>query len=202
MTIDLSNIPNIEAIRPEATPFTMLAIQPAFKIDEEILNRHYQILQVTLHPDKYPKDSHEGRVAEAMLGWVNNAYAELKDPMKRARVLFRVSIIPVPGGENRTIDDPEIMEEALLVKEQLESARGHYEALSELCTFLGRQIDQLSEQFDTAFHHKNKKGMVQSYLRLSFFMKTVDDAKQAMFVIDQQEIQQLNEEKAYAAAIV
>ena len=105
---------DIEDIRPQATPFALLGVQPAFDLDEALLERHYVIMQNELHPDRFiGKPDVEMSGVRMMSAWVNAAYKKLKDPVLRAKALLRISGSKIPGEGDKTIIDPVILENAM-----------------------------------------------------------------------------------------
>ena len=167
-------------MQDDMNPFALLSVLPAYNLDWEMIDRTMSALQETLHPDLYPAGSHERDIADTMLSKINNAYVILKDPIQRARALFDVKNMSVPGEKGQTISDPEMMEEALLLKESLEAACFKNEFEDVLKT-LDMQKDTFEEQFNEAFLSDNKNNMNVAYIRLSFCIKTLNDAKALCF---------------------
>ncbi|MES2607351.1 MAG: Fe-S protein assembly co-chaperone HscB [Pseudomonadota bacterium] len=162
------------------TPFDLLSVKPAYLLDWCLLDHNLAALQETLHPDLYPNGSQERDIADSMSSAINNAYAILKDPIQRARALLSLSNISIPGENGKTINEPELMEEALSLKELLEEATIKNDFDTLLQTLSAKQCI-LEDQFNSAFLTNNKIGMQNAYVQLSFCIKTLNDAKNLCF---------------------
>jgi molecular chaperone HscB len=175
-----SIIENQNMMTSDVTPFALLSVEPAYHLDWSVVDCNLVSLQEILHPDLYPIGSEERSVADAMLSSVNNAYAVLKDPIQRARILLKLKNIGVPGENGETINDPEMMEEALLLKQFLEeaSAQNDFDSLFET---LNNQQKKIEELFNLALLANTENDMKDTYIRLSFCIKTHNDAKALCF---------------------
>ncbi len=159
-----------------ASPFALLSIAPTFVLDIEMVKRNYTLLQETLHPDRYPHQTKEAEVACLMASAINQAYAILRDPLRRAKALLSLKGCSIPGEDGQTIRDPRFMEEALTLKELLEEAQTP-ESCIHLIEILSQKQKQVDELFQAAFLANDLVGMSDAYIRLSFIVKTKSDAR-------------------------
>ena len=166
--------------KPEASPFELFEIEPLYTLDWNVIERRKALFQKTLHPDFYPVNSSEYEIASKKLALVNNAYAILKDPIRRAKALFSIADITIPGENGKTINDPKMMEEALSLKESLEVATIDND-FDNLFKTLAKQQKILEDSFNAAFLENNEHNMKETYIRLSFCIKTLADAKALRF---------------------
>ena len=167
---------DLQNIRPQATPFALLALLPAYDLDTELLERHYLILQKELHPDCFiNKSPREAQVAEMMSAWVNQAYTTLKDPLLRAQALLKTKGCLVDEGQ--ALQDTDLLEEAMEWRqrlEDLETAKQQEQFHLELT----QTIEACERDFSQAWDKQDSEGMQHSYLRLSYLTKTFKQAKQ------------------------
>ncbi len=163
----------------KASPFALLSITPLFFIDHEILKQNYRLLQETLHPDRYPLQSKEAEIACLMASAINQAYAVLQDPLQRAKALLLLKGGAIPGASGQTICDPRFMDEALDLKELLEAAQTA-ESCAQLISALSEKERQVGELFQDAFLANDLTAMSDAYIRLSFVVKTKNDAACAL----------------------
>lgn len=162
------------------SPFALFDIEPTYSVDWDVLESKRSLFQKTLHPDLFPAGSADSDIASSKLSCVNNAYRILKDPLHRARALFELKQISIPGENGATISNPEMMEEALFIKESLEEAAVHND-FSSLFDFLNTKQKDLENIFNKALLENNEKEMTEAYIRLSFCVKTLNDAKTLCF---------------------
>lgn len=158
-----------------ASPFALLSIMPTFLIDHKMLKQNYLLLQETLHPDRYPSQSKEAEVACSMVSAINQAYSVLEDPLRRAKALLLLKGCPIPGEDGQTICDPRFMEEALVLKELLEAVKTA-ESCAQLISALSEKERQVGVLFQDAFLVNDVDSMSDAYIRLSFIVKTKNDA--------------------------
>jgi len=162
------------------TPFALLSVLPSYTLDWVAVDHNLSVLQETLHPDRYPVGSHERELADVTLALINNAYTVLKDPIQRIKALFDVKNILVPGIKGQIINEPMMVGEAFLLKESLSEACAKGE-VDLFISNLNEQQNSIEDHFNTAFLKNNEHEMKQTYIRLSFCIKTLNDAKSFCF---------------------
>lgn len=159
----------------DISPFELFDIEPVYTLDWDEVESKKSLFQKMLHPDLFPIGSSEYEVAREKLSSANHAYTLLKDPIQRAKALFCVKNIAIPGENGKTINDPKMMEEALALKELLEEAtfNNNFENLFDV---LNKKQNILENAFNKAFLENNITEMKETYIRLSFCIKTLNDA--------------------------
>ena len=76
----------------DKSPFELLGLEVAFAIDKSKLEENYARLRQDLHPDRFVNASPaERRIAEGYSADINEAYAALSDPLRRASCMLSMS---------------------------------------------------------------------------------------------------------------
>lgn len=101
--------------------FELFRLPLRYAIDPESLSERYRELQRVAHPDRHAHASdQERRIAQQRATYINDAYQTLRDDLRRAQYLLKLS-----GGvaEERTVSDPRFLMEQMGLRETLETAR-------------------------------------------------------------------------------
>src|SRR3977135_290060 len=102
--------------------FARLGLPAALDLEPAPLNRAYFALQRQWHPDRFvarPPDERARASSEAAA--LNDAYRTLKDPLSRAVYFAELRGVELPG-DGKTIDDPDLLMEAMETREALHEA--------------------------------------------------------------------------------
>src|SRR5215813_7970957 len=103
--------------------FARFGFAPAFEIDAGELDRRYFAFQRNLHPDRFARRSaRERAIAESQSASLNQAYEILKDPLQRAGYLLELSGRRSAAVHAATVDDEELLTEAMENREALMEA--------------------------------------------------------------------------------
>lgn len=173
-----SGVVDIEAIRPQATPFALLGIEPTFNIDVKKMEFHYFCLQRELHPDRFVnKTPYEAKGAKMMSAWVNNAYSKLKDPILRAAALLRIIGADVPGEKENSIQDLVLLDEVMEWREELGQLRS-LKPLEDFCKKFSEMLADCGEHFSLSWKEKDIASMQKSYLKMVYISKIIEEAKE------------------------
>lgn len=173
-----SGVVDIEAIRPQATPFALLGLEPAFDIDVKKMEFHYFCLQRELHPDRFiNKTPYEAQGARMMSAWINNAYSKLKDPILRAAALLRVVGASVPGEKESAVQDLDLLDMVMEWREELDELSS-LEALNDFNKEFNDKLSQYGEQFSSDWKSKDITSMQKSYLKMVYVAKVIEEAKE------------------------
>lgn len=164
----------------DMSPFSLFEIEPAYTLNWDAVESKKSLFQKTLHPDLFPTGSSECEFATEKMALMNNAYLVLKDPIHRARTLLELKKISIPGENGTTICDPKLMDDALALKESLEEASINND-FSTFFETLAEQQKILEGTFNNAFLENDEHKMKEAYIRLSFCIKTLTDAKTLCF---------------------
>src|SRR5215213_11768179 len=108
------------------------------------LDRAYFALQRQWHPDRFvAKPAAERARASTEAAALNDAYRTLKDPLSRAVYFAGLKGIELPG-DGKTIDDPDLLMEAMEAREALHEAATP-EAVDALATQVRQDMKQALE---------------------------------------------------------
>lgn len=102
--------------------FARLGLPAALDLELVQLDRAYFSRQRQWHPDRFvgrPADERARASIEAAA--LNDAYRTLKDPVDRAVYLATLKGVELPG-DGKTIDDPDLLMEAMEAREALHEA--------------------------------------------------------------------------------
>lgn len=95
-----------------------------FALDEGELSMRYRALQRRVHPDRHAdKTEMERTLALDMASYLNQAYATLKTPLKRAVYLLSLNELDV-FSETDTVMPPDFLEKQMEWREALMEADG------------------------------------------------------------------------------
>ncbi len=99
-------------MKPRAEhPFTALGLEPAFELDVPALERTHRELSRALHPDRYVgAPAGERRSALDRAVEVNEAFRAVRDPLRRAELLFELYGVPVGDGHEPRPDQAFLMD--------------------------------------------------------------------------------------------
>jgi molecular chaperone HscB len=167
------------AVQPprEADAYTRLGFEPRFDIDMAELDKRYLGFQRNLHPDRFArKSSRERAIAESQAMSLNQAYETLKDAVKRAQALLARAGIASPVGESRTIDDPELLMEAMEAREALAEAED-LDAVKRLTERAQREDSACLQALTSAFAGRDWKAAARQTTRLRYWRKFADELR-------------------------
>ncbi len=149
-----------------------------FAVDAAQLQRRYFDLQRRLHPDRFAgKGARERALSQQQAAALNEAYETLKDPLARAAELLRLAGREVRFDGQGTVADPELLMEAMEMREALAEAATAAEAAAVLAraeTDVAGCRRALGEAFATADLDRAEK----LALRLRYLAKLSDEARQ------------------------
>ena len=155
--------------------FFLFNLEPTFDLDLEILDRNYFFLQSTLHPDRFVlKTEKEKQLAQTKTAEINQAYKNLKHPLKRAETLLSIANISASGESD--VQDPEALMEIMELREELEALQGRSE-LNSFHQVIKERFNEACKQFSTAWTQQDSKELMKLYLRLSYLSKIQDEIK-------------------------
>ena len=103
--------------------FQRLGLPRGFEIDLAELGKRYFALQRNLHPDRFARrTARERAIAESQAASLNQAYETLKEPLARAAYLLELAGRRSPAAHAATVDDEELLNEAMENREALMEA--------------------------------------------------------------------------------
>ena len=102
--------------------FTLFGLPARFALDRAELDARWRALQAEVHPDRF---AHEGAAAQRVaMQWalrVNEAYARLKDPLRRGAYLCELRGVPIEAERN-TAMPPAFLMRQMAWREALDDA--------------------------------------------------------------------------------
>ena len=157
--------------------FARLGLPAALELEPASLDRAYFALQRQWHPDRFVARPPEERArASTEAAALNDAYRTLKDPLSRAVYLAGLKGVELPG-DGKTIDDPDLLMEAMEAREALHEAATP-EAVDALA---GKARDDMTGSRSTAlgslFLRDDKPAIRKALLRLRYLDKFAEEAR-------------------------
>jgi molecular chaperone HscB len=156
--------------------FARLGLPAALELEPASLDRAYFALQRQWHPDRFvarPPDERARASSEAAA--LNDAYRTLKDPLSRAVYFAELKGVELPG-DGKTIDDPDLLMEAMEAREELHEA-GTAEAVDSLATKARDDMKNSLSALGSLFLHEDKPAIRKTLLRLRYFDKFAEEAR-------------------------
>lgn len=158
--------------------FTRLDITPGFDLDPAEVERRYFALQRQFHPDRFAnRTAKEKALSLRHATALNEAYKVLKDPLARAEHLLALAGRPVRADGAETVSDPELLMEAMELREQL-AAADSAAAVDALLAKSRSTAAALEQQLARAFGAGDFAGAQKLALRLRYAAKLIDEARE------------------------
>ena len=156
--------------------FARLGLPAALELEPAELDKAYFALQRRWHPDRFVARPPEERArASAEAAALNDAYRTLKDPLDRAVYLAALKGIELPG-DGRTIDDPELLMEAMEAREALHEA-ATAPAVDSLAGRMNGQMSEALEGLANLFQANDSAAIRKALLRLRYLDKFAEEAR-------------------------
>ena len=156
--------------------FARLGLPAALETDAGALDKAYFARQRQWHPDRFVnKPPAERAKASVEAAALNDAYRTLKDPIDRAVYLAALKGVELPG-DGKTIDDPELLMEAMETREELHEASS-IEAIDSLAAKARDDIRQSLGGLASLFLANDKAAIRKALLRLRYLDKFAEEAR-------------------------
>jgi molecular chaperone HscB len=156
--------------------FARLGLPAALDLEPASLDRAYFALQRQWHPDRFanrPADERARASAEAAA--LNDAYRTLKDPLSRAVYLAELRGVALPG-DGKTIDDPDLLMEAMEAREALHEAAS-VDAVDRLTAEARADMKKSLSGLGSLFLANDKAAIRKALLRLRYLDKFAEEAR-------------------------
>ncbi|WP_142849705.1 Fe-S protein assembly co-chaperone HscB [Telmatospirillum sp. J64-1] len=158
--------------------FTRLGLPRRFAVEQAELDRQYFGFQRRLHPDRFATRSpREKALSQVQATALNEAYNTLKDPLKRAAYLLRLSGRKVDVESAGTIDDPQLLMESMEMREALAEADS-VEEVSRHLSEAEANIADSHKDLAAAFAADDLDEAGRLVTRLKYLGKLADEARQ------------------------
>ena len=156
--------------------FARLGLPVALDLDAGTLDKAYFAQQRLWHPDRFVAKPPEERArASAEAAAVNDAYRTLKDPLSRAFYLAELKGVELPG-DGKTIDDPELLMEAMEAREELHDA-GSTQAVDALAAKVRDDMKASLNGLGSLFLAGDEPAIRTALLRLRYLDKFAEEAR-------------------------
>jgi len=156
--------------------FARLGLPAALELEPATLDRAYFALQRQWHPDRFvAKPADERAKASTEAAALNDAYRTLKDPLSRAFYLATLKGVDLPG-DGKTIDDPELLMEAMDAREELQEAVSVAE-VDALARFAREDLEKGLAALASLFLANDKGALRKALLRLRYLDKFAEEAR-------------------------
>ena len=156
--------------------FARLGLPAALDIEAASLDRAYFALQRQWHPDRFVGKPPEERArASSEAAALNDAYRTLKDPLSRAVYLAGLKGVELPG-DGKTIDDPDLLMEAMEAREELHEAPSS-EAIDGLAAKARNEMNKAMADLGSLFLANDKSAIRKTLLRLRYLDKFAEEAR-------------------------
>ncbi len=156
--------------------FARLGLPAALDLETASLDRAYFALQRQWHPDRFVAKPPEERArASIEAAALNDAYRTLKDPLSRAVYLAGLKGVELPG-DGKTIDDPDLLMEAMEAREELHEAPSG-EAVDALAAKARGEMNKALAGLGSLFLANDRPAIRKTLLRLRYLDKFAEEAR-------------------------
>ena len=156
--------------------FARLGLPAALDLEAASLDRAYFALQRQWHPDRFVAKPPEERArASVEAAALNDAYRTLKDPLSRAVYLAGLKGVELPG-DGKTIDDPDLLMEAMEAREELHEAPSG-EAVDALAAKARDDMNKAMAGLGSLFLANDRPAIRKTLLRLRYLDKFAEEAR-------------------------
>jgi molecular chaperone HscB len=156
--------------------FARLGLPAALELDAGALDKAYFARQRQWHPDRFVGKPAEQRArASIEAAALNDAYRTLKEPLSRAVYLASLKGVELPG-DGKTIDDPELLMEAMEAREELHEAS----SIAQVDALAAKARDDLRRSLanlESLFLANDKPNLRKALLRLRYLDKFAEEAR-------------------------
>ena len=167
--------------------FELFELDPDFNLDAEQLHLRQQQLLASCHPDRFVNASdREKRLSVQMASWVNQANETLRDPVKRAAYLLKVSGVEA-GDESETTSDTGFLMEQIELREEIEACRSGDNALQccdQISLKLDHRANQLAQEFVSNFAAGDLEAARISGRKMQFIQRIQQQLSELQFELE------------------
>ena len=156
--------------------FARLGLPAALELEPASLDKVYFALQRQWHPDRFANRPAEERARSSTeAAALNDAYRTLKDPLSRAVYFAGLKGVELPG-DGKTIDDPDLLMEAMEAREALHEAIT-VEAVDRLAAEARDDMKNSLAGLGGLFLRDDKPAIRKALLRLRYLDKFAEEAR-------------------------
>jgi molecular chaperone HscB len=162
--------------------FQIFDLPEAFELDEKELGARYHKLQSETHPDRFAGEEEEKKLQAVQLNsYLNEAYATLKSPLRRAGYLLQRKNID-PESVSQEDLDMDLLMEQMQLRENLAELPQNESALPKLDAMKAEaksRIEERESRFAEAFSADQLPQAKKIFHELQFIYKLLDETLQA-----------------------
>lgn len=168
--------------------FDIFGLPVSYQVDLKLLAERYRNLQRQFHPDKYAeKPAREQRLAEQYAATINQAYSELKSPLRRAQYLLALQGVDI-DTDSAITRDPEFLMEQMTLREALSDVRdaeNPFAALTAVADEAGAHYRELQQAFAEQLQSDDMAQAGETVAKMQFFNKLLDEVQALEHEIDE-----------------
>mgnify|MGYP001814674912 FL=1 len=161
--------------------FQLFDLPAQFSVDTALLGARYRQLQQELHPDRFAAAAaHEQRMAVQYSAFVNEAYATLRSPLKRALYLLELGGMRQEEVSRQQLDGGFLIEQMEL-REKLESLHDLVDpdsVLEHLVTEISGDIRAHQAEFEAAYQASQLPAAASACVKMQYLEKLLQEAEQ------------------------
>ena len=161
--------------------FEIFSIPVAWQVERSDLDSMYRKLQQEFHPDRYAsKGTVEKRLAVQTASLINQAYATLKSPLKRAQYLLELKRIDASQDSHITSDGAFLMEQIELREALSEApeAADPFATLDSLRRGVESAYSQQQAEFQAQYQSADYDDALNSVAKMQFSAKLLYEIEQ------------------------
>jgi molecular chaperone HscB len=156
--------------------FARLGLPAALDLDAGALDKAYFAGQRQWHPDRFvAKPPEERAKASSEAAALNDAYRTLKSPIDRAVYLAALKGVEMPA-DGKTIDDPDLLMEAMEAREELQDA-ATVQAVDGLAAKAVADVEKALKGLASLFLANDRPAIRKTLLRLRYLDKFAEEAR-------------------------
>lgn len=162
----------------QSTDFELFELPEQFGQDRAVIDARWKDLQRQAHPDKFVAQG--GAAQRLAMQWsvrINEAYARLKDPLKRATYLCELHGAPIQAENNTAMPAAFLMQQMQWREALEEAAEGaQLEALGdEVAQARRAALEQCQQLLDQAHNYPGAAQQVRALMFIERFSRDVHD---------------------------
>lgn len=171
--------PTCGAVQPpgQLDHFARLGLSAEFDVDPTTLDRRYFDCQRLLHPDRFAtRTPRERALSQSQAISINEAYATLKDPLKRADYLVHLKGSGVLSEGCNLVNDQELLTESLELREALADAETP-DDVDALARRASADVEGCLRALSEVFAADDLEGACRLTTRLKYLRKLVQECR-------------------------
>lgn len=161
--------------------FSLFELPLSSEVDTALLEQKYKQLQAQLHPDRHVnRDGGSKLVAIQQASMLNDAYATLVSPLRRAEHLLQLKGVDT-SVYDQTDFDKDFLLTQLQLREELEELQllANPEAFETMQRKVEKERDGIWAEFSARFASGNFQSAYRAFRELQFLYKLLDEIREA-----------------------